>query len=186
MTRALLWVGLLALAGCASPIVELSFPEAADYRVKRVAVVPFALGHPLSGNAHAIAFGSEAASRITRAVYNELEKHGPQFELIGPAMIRQAIPDPLMLAGSPELLGSQLADAFGVDALLLGTLLRFVPRQGSEQPWVRLETELRLANGTLLWWAGYEKREGDSAEQLARRGAEALGAALAEASEAWK
>ena len=155
--------------GCATPIKYEKGPDAA---VSKLAVVPFWLQAPLATNSHGIFFAEGAANLVTAKVLEALT-HSEVVEVLPPEKVRELLvgENPLEAPRRPEEIGPWLRNAFGVDAVLYGTVFRFVPRQGGERGTkraasVRFEIELRGIEGPRIWWGHYDETQKGVLEDL--------------------
>jgi hypothetical protein len=152
--------------------VERLPPVAAGVRVNTIAIVPFASapqvdrpGAPVvdvedGGIAIVSARVVEALSEVGDLAVTPPEETARWLEANGRA-----------LQDSPARLGSELASAFGADAILYGRVRRYRSRIGSTRGASRpasvwFELELRLPDGVRIWAGSYDEQQEALSENL--------------------
>lgn len=144
------------LAACQTPILVEVTPEAQGQRIEKLALLPFAAaGTELTSGS------GDAALLVTGRVLEQLVLLD-RFDLVPPLESARL----LRLRGRGEAPAAEvcrvLHAAFGVDAVLFGTLHRFAEREGrprgaSRPAAVRFELEMRGATGRPLWRGSYNE-----------------------------
>lgn len=155
-----LWLALLALAGCAGPVVRAQSVDTVPGALSRVAVVPF-------GAAPRIVIAPEpesvsvleAADRVGRFVTEALEAEG--VDVVPPSDVLLAFEAQGIVVPRADapVLAARAAEEFGATAVLLGTVHRYVERLGESvgarrPPSVSFELRLHAAPGAELLWKG--------------------------------
>jgi hypothetical protein len=152
-------LGSLAL-GCAtsSPISTEVFPGA-GVRVERIALAPLlveARGTRVEPDAAEV-----IASRLVEAFAGQEE-----VSCVGPQEVELWLSqhDLSLRDTDPQRLGSELAHAFGSDAVLYGVVRRYVSRVGGPHGATRpaavwFDLELRTPDGTRLWNGSYREQQ---------------------------
>ncbi len=160
VTRSLALLVIAALAfGCASPLSMESMPEARGRALTRVALVP--IGYPATDDAT----GELVTARVLEALVQE-----GRFDVIPPTEAVLA----LRGAGFPtdaQAVGGALRAAFGCDAVVSGSVGRFIDRVGGPRGVTRpasvaFDLEVRDPSGTLLWRGRYDETQEDVAANL--------------------
>ena len=151
---------LLGLAlGCAAPVSSELREQKAPPILRKLVILPFASDPAPGGSVEADA-AAVVATRVLQAMTQETA-----LEIIPPdeaARVRG-------VAGAPS--GGDLRRQFGCDAVLTGTVRRYVERSGgpggSSRPaavWFSLE--LRSPDGELLWSGTYNETQRALSEDL--------------------
>jgi len=202
---------LSLLVGCSVPVRVTTLPQVGGAPIRKLALLPLRAAPGLSRGADAAAEGEYATSIVTARVQEALIEIGgfevvPQGEvalIVGSELTAEAPADPLPIA-------QQLRGAFGVQAIVYGTVHRFQARQGgprgsSRSAAVVFGLEMRHVDGPLLWKGVYEEAQKSlsedpgsfrrarargflwvSAEALAQYGAAELVRQMPGSGETWK
>jgi len=151
---------LVGLAlGCAAPFsTELRAPTAPPI-LRKVVILPFA-SDPAPGGSVAVDAAAVVATRVLEAMTQET-----RLEIVPPG-------EAARVRGVAEVpSGEELRGQFGSDAVLTGSVRRYVERSGgsggSSRPaavWFSLE--LRSADGELLWSGTYNETQRALSEDL--------------------
>jgi hypothetical protein len=182
----------VAFLACTTPVAVETFPAAADREIRTIALVPLRLPSP-----EVAPDRPDAADVVTSRVLEALAGM-PGLTTIPPEEVTHVVPE----RADPVVAAQALHRMFGVDAVLTGTVHRFVTRVGSEAGATRPASvsfvlELRDPTGELLWRGRYDETQVEltddlgsfprayargfrwlSAEELARFGARELVAKL--------
>ncbi len=150
-------------AACATPIRVETTREARDARLQKLALAPFSVGIPLARSQPGNLSPEGVAGFVTGRVLEALTLHS-RFVVVPPEEVHRALMEdgPLAMPRTPSQLCARLAQLFGVDAILFGTVHRFVPRAGDGRGATRpaavwFELELRTPEGVLLWSGSYDE-----------------------------
>jgi hypothetical protein len=163
-----LLAALLTLAcASASPLVIEELPgPGPNVRVGRIAVPPPVV------DPRARAVEPDAARVIGSRLVEALAAEG-ELELVGPDEVGTWLSQRGLALdrASPQRLGSELAHAFGADAVLFGVVRRYVSRvggpHGATQPAaVWFDLELRLPDGTPVFRGSYREEQQALADDL--------------------
>jgi hypothetical protein len=158
-----------ALAACAQTLKTHPYPALSEQKqpVASVAVVPFAF-RGQGGLAFAVRDDSsprDAASRVARYVSEALE--ADRLRVVAPEDVMRALSAELPddLHRDPEAVAQLLAEEFGVDAVLFGTLRRFRDRSGTgaasgTPASVGIDVTLyRASDAERLWSASFDETQ---------------------------
>ena len=158
--------GLVAASCQPPPVQGQAHPALRDHDLRRVAVIPIAVSPRIPAPGPGAGTTPEVAATIVAHQLTEaLAARG--IEVVAPSDVARA----LALAGEdptkprPLVAARIAADEFGADAILTGTLMRWVERRGSERAAsepaaVGFEVVLRAAPGAQrLWSAPFNERQ---------------------------
>jgi hypothetical protein len=156
---ALVALGVLACAS-ASPLVIEALPgPGPDVRIERIALPP-----PLV-DARARAVEPDAVAVIGSRLVEALAEQG-ELDFVAPEEVEIWLAQRGLALDQtpPQRLGSELALAFGADAVLFGVVRRYVSRvggpHGATQPAaVWFDLELRLPDGTPVFRGSYREEQ---------------------------
>ena len=199
---------LLALACGTTPLEHKVAPQAANRVVSRVAVVPFSFDPFGAADVLPEEDGRIAADVVAARVAHALDEWS-ELDVVPPADVRLWLQG---VASDPSggQLGGELRSAFGVDAIMTGSVRRYRAREGGDRSVNRpasvwFDLELRTSEGVLLWEGRYDEVQSPlaedpgscgrarergfrwvTAEALTRYGARELMRELGGASSAWR
>jgi len=163
---------LLALLACTSPIsVELQ-PGALEHPLRTVALAPFSVGIPLA-RVEPAGTSAEGVAKLVRGRVLEALTRWTDLRVVPPQDVTRVLATngPLAVPSTPAEIGRELKRAFGVDAVLYGTVYRFVPRVGGTRGAVKpaavwFKLELKTPAGDLLWSGTYDEIQRSLSEDL--------------------
>ncbi len=163
MTRVVL-TALLGLAlGCAAPFSSETRATQSPPALRKLVVLPFT-----TQSATGAVVDADSAAVVTTRVLQAMTRES-DFEIVPP---EEAVRVPGSLGPGG---GAVLRRQFGVDAVLTGTVRRFVDRQGgpggTHRPasvWFRLE--LHTPDGDLLWSGTYDETQQALSDDLGSLG----------------
>jgi len=161
------WAGLalllVASAGCVQTVKGRNLPALEEAgKLERVAVAPFRVGRPFSELA------SPEQARVAAALVSRHFAEGlmrRKVRVVPPGDVERVLGG--MLSGEapvPEL-ARRVAQEFGANALVLGTVSRFVEREGrpagaTRAAWVAFHVTLHAApGGERLWTASFDEHQ---------------------------
>ena len=185
MTRRPIWQGagiaasavVLAILGCGGTTSEVvTEPTIEQYRVSRVAVLPFNVEPPTIGQERGYAAPApplSAAEKITDLFYRKL-KTREGLEVSPSDQVRDA------LASLPESAANKVAirplgERLGVNAVLVGTVELYKERAGSAIGLARPQDAAEVGfvvqlvsvkDGVILWTGQYHERQKPANEDL--------------------
>ncbi len=170
---------LLAGANCTPPPVEVhSHTTLAGHGAPRkLAVAPFVLAPSLAAAKPGAGTTPEVAAQlVAHQLAEALVARG--FEVVAPSDVERALQhmDEALSEtaehSKPSLIARLVAQEFGADALLLGTLTRWVPREGGEYgaakpAAVGFDVTLRRApDARRLWSGAFDERQKPAGENV--------------------
>jgi|GEM_PF-3169309 len=179
-TRALLSAVILlgALVGCGTTISETSTtPQIAQYRIVRIAVLPFSVVQPALGRQ----FGSvapavpvTAGDKLADAFYLKLNvREG--LAVVPPSLVREAMPSITASVAGRHVL-RDLGERLDVAAVLEGTVDMYQERKGSAMGLERAEDAaavrfsvrlISVKDNQILWSGDYAERQRPLTEDIA-------------------
>jgi len=178
-TRALIPAAVLvgAMAGCGTTTSEtVTAPQIEQYRIMRVAVLPFMVSPPTPGQERGYAAPAPppiAGDKLAELFYRKLNTR-EGLAVVPPQLVRDAIPAMPATEADRALL-RDLGERLDVGAVLEGTVRVYRERKGSaiglEQPRdaaavgfsVRL---ISVKDGKILWIGDYYERQRPLTEDL--------------------
>jgi hypothetical protein len=136
-------------AACVTPVEVKTLEEAREHPVRKLALAPFSVGIPLA----------ETQPRVLEGLTLWTD-----FLVVPPEEVLRVLmaEGPMEGPRTPAEIGATLRASFGIDAVILGTVHRFVPRIGKEggasrPAAVGFELELRTPEGALVWLGSYDE-----------------------------
>ncbi len=199
-----------AVLGCVVPIKTEVWPSAREQTLTRVAVMPLEARPSVGSGGVSEGVTSDASQLVTARVVEALSVGSP-LEIVPPSEVElwlNARPGPPLTDASE--IGALMRKTFEIDAVLSGTVSRFLERHGSaggatRPAAVSFQIELWSPDGNLLWRGTYSEAQQSlssdlgsfrrvaerrfrwvTAESLAAYGARELVRGMGQETEQWK
>ncbi len=154
----LLGCGLVAASCQPPPVQGREHPALRNYEIRKVAVAPLAVSPRIPAQTPGGTTPDVAATIVAHQLAEALAARG--IEVVAPSDVGRALEvageDPAQLR--PLAAAEVVARKFGADAILTGTLIRWVERRGSgravsQVPAVGFEVVLRASPGAQRLWS---------------------------------
>ena len=153
------------LPACASPVHTEPYRAAREHRLVRVAVLPLAVRLAVGAGGDVGDGQAADASQLVTARVVEALHLWSALEIVPPSEVELWLDSrPSSEPRTPSEVGALLSEGFSIDAVLSGTVLRYLDRHGaaagsSRPAAVSFELVLRSADGTLLWRGSYSEAQ---------------------------
>jgi hypothetical protein len=171
------WAALLAIGGCGGTTSEVvTEPTIQQYRISRIAVLPFTVEPPTIGQERGYAAPTPPLSVAEKLsdVFNRKLKMREGLAVSPPDEVRDALaalPEGLPRKTAARLVGERLS----VDAILVGTVEVYKERAGSAIGLARPQDAAEVGfvvqlvsvkDGAILWTGQYHERQKPANEDL--------------------